>query len=105
VDTTDAILMVGAYGWAFINPIRKFYYNLTVTFASVAVALLIGGLELAGLLRDQLNLKGGAWDLVGGPNDNFGNLGFVLIGLFGLTWIGSVILTESQDSIGCSPQW
>jgi nickel/cobalt transporter (NiCoT) family protein len=92
VDTTDGILMVGAYGWAFINPIRKLYYNLTVTFASVAVALLIGGLELAGLLKNQLNLKGGAWDLVGGLNDNFGNLGFVLIGLFVLSWIGSVAI-------------
>jgi nickel/cobalt transporter (NiCoT) family protein len=92
VDTTDGILMVGAYGWAFINPIRKLYYNLTVTFASVAVALLIGGLELAGLLKNQLNLKGGAWDLVGGLNDNFGSLGFVLIGLFVLSWIGSVAI-------------
>ncbi|MBV9274820.1 MAG: HoxN/HupN/NixA family nickel/cobalt transporter [Verrucomicrobia bacterium] len=92
VDTTDGILMVGAYGWAFINPIRKMYYNLTVTFASVAVALLIGGLELAGLLKDQLSLQGGAWDLVGGLNDNFGNLGFVLIGLFVLSWIGSMVL-------------
>jgi nickel/cobalt transporter (NiCoT) family protein len=92
VDTADGILMVGAYGWAFVNPVRKLYYNLTITFVSVMVALLIGGLELAGLLKVQLDLKGGAWDFVGGLNDNFGNLGFVLIGVFALSWIGSVIL-------------
>jgi nickel/cobalt transporter (NiCoT) family protein len=59
VDTTDGILMVGAYGWAFIKPIRKLYYNLTITFVSVVVALLIGGIEAIGLLKDQLNLSGG----------------------------------------------
>jgi high-affinity nickel-transport protein len=92
VDTTDGILMVGAYGWAFIKPIRKLYYNLTITFVSVVVALLIGGIEAAGLLKDQLNLSGGVWDLVGSLNDNFGTLGFAIIGVFVLSWIGSVII-------------
>jgi high-affinity nickel-transport protein len=92
VDTTDGILMVGAYGWAFVKPIRKLYYNLTITFVSVVVALLIGGIEAIGLLKDQLKLSGGLWDMVGSLNDNFGALGFVIIGVFVLSWIGSVIL-------------
>jgi high-affinity nickel-transport protein len=92
VDTTDGILMVGAYGWAFIKPIRKLYYNLTITFVSVVVALLIGGIEAVALLKDQLNLSGGVWDLVGNLNNNFGTLGFVIIGIFVLSWVGSVII-------------
>jgi nickel/cobalt transporter (NiCoT) family protein len=92
VDTTDGILMVGAYGWAFVKPIRKLYYNLTVTFVSVVVALLIGGIEVTGLLKDRLKLSGGVWDFIGNLNDNFGTLGFVIIGVFVLSWIGSVII-------------
>jgi high-affinity nickel-transport protein len=79
VDTTDGILMVGAYGWAFMKPIRKLYYNLTITFVSVIVALMVGGIEAIGLLKDQLNLTGGFWDFIGSLNDNFGTLGFVII--------------------------
>ena len=54
VDTTDSVLMLAAYGWAFVNPLRKLWYNLTITAASVLVALLIGGIEALGLLGDQL---------------------------------------------------
>ena len=92
IDTTDGILMVGAYGWAFIKPIRKLYYNVTITFVSVIVALVVGGIEAIGLLKDQLNLTGGFWDLIGSLNDNFGTLGFVIIGVFVLSWVGSVII-------------
>jgi nickel/cobalt transporter (NiCoT) family protein len=91
-DTTDGILMVGAYGWAFIKPVRKLYYNLTITFMSVVVALLIGGTEALGLLRDRLNLRGVGWDLVRSLNENFGALGFVIIGVFVLSWFGSVLI-------------
>jgi high-affinity nickel-transport protein len=91
VDTTDGILMVGAYGWAFTKPIRKLYYNLTITFVSVIVALLVGGVEAIGLMKDQLNLTGGFWDFIGSLNDNFGALGIVIIGVFALSWVGSVI--------------
>jgi len=90
MDTTDSILMLGAYGWAFIKPVRKLYYNLTITFVSVVVALLIGGIEAIGLLKDQLKLTGGLWDLVGSLKDNFGALGFIIIGVFVLSWVGSV---------------
>ena len=63
VDTTDSVLMVGAYGWAFLNPIRKIWYNLTITAISVLVALLIGGIEALGLIADKLGLEGGFWDI------------------------------------------
>jgi len=92
VDTTDGILMTGAYGWAFVKPVRKLYYNLTITFVSVVVAFFIGGIEAIGLLKDQLKLTGGVWDLVGNLNDNFGTLGFVIIGIFVVCWIGSVVI-------------
>jgi high-affinity nickel-transport protein len=92
VDTTDGILMVGAYGWAFVRPIRKLYYNMTITFVSVVVAFFVGGIEALGLLKDKLNLSGGFWDLVGNLNDNFGGLGFIIIGVFVISWAGSMIL-------------
>ena len=74
LDTTDSVLMVGAYGWAFAKPIRKLYYNMTITLVSVAVAVLVGGLEALGLVADRLKLEGGFWDGVGALNDNFGVL-------------------------------
>jgi nickel/cobalt transporter (NiCoT) family protein len=92
VDTTDGVLMLGAYGWAFIKPIRKLYYNLTITFVSVIVALVVGGIEVLGILKDQLHLSGGAWDIIDSLNDNFGTLGLAIIGLFVLSWIASVII-------------
>jgi high-affinity nickel-transport protein len=92
VDTTDGILMVGAYGWAFVKPIRKLYYNMTITFVSVVVAFFIGGVEALGLLKDKLNLSGGFWDLIGNLNDNFGSLGFIIIGVFVISWAASMIV-------------
>jgi high-affinity nickel-transport protein len=92
IDTTDSILMLGAYGWAFARPIRKLYYNLTVTFVSVLVALLIGGIEVLGLLSDKFNLHGVIWDAIGPLNDNFGAIGFVIIGVFVLSWAISIII-------------
>jgi high-affinity nickel-transport protein len=92
VDTTDGILMVGAYGWAFVKPIRKLYYNMTITFVSVLVALFVGGVEVIGLIKDRLNLNGGIWDLVGSLNDNFGILGFAIIAVFIASWAGSILL-------------
>jgi high-affinity nickel-transport protein len=92
IDTTDGILMLGAYNWAFIKPIRKLYYNLTITVVSVMVAVLIGGIEALGLLGDQFALKGTFWDGVGTLNDNFTALGVAIIGLFIGAWVGSVIV-------------
>jgi high-affinity nickel-transport protein len=97
VDTTDGMLMVGAYGWAFVKPIRKMYYNLTITFVSVIVALLVGGIEVFGLLKDQLKLTGGFWDLIGSLNENFGTLGFVIVGIFALSWLISLIIYRIKN--------
>ncbi len=93
VDTTDGVLMLGAYGWAFMKPIRKLYYNMTITAVSVMVAVVVGGLETLNLIGDQLGLTdgGGFWGTIGGVNDNFGILGYVIIGIFVLSWIGSVL--------------
>jgi len=92
IDTTDSILMVGAYGWAFVKPIRKLYYNLTITFVSVVVAVIVGGVEALGLLADRLGLQGGFWEAVSGLNDNFGALGYLIIGIFAVSWIVSILL-------------
>ena len=90
LDTTDSVLMVGAYGWAFAKPIRKLYYNMTITLVSVVVAVLVGGIEGLGLVADRLKLEGGVWDGVGALNDNFGVLGLAIVGLFLLSWAVSV---------------
>ncbi len=86
LDTTDSVLMVGAYGWAFLNPIRKLWYNLTITSVSVLVALLIGGIEALGLIADQLSLDTGFWKLVGDLNDDLANFGFIIVGIFVAAW-------------------
>jgi high-affinity nickel-transport protein len=96
MDTTDSVLMTGAYGWAFINPIRKLWYNLTLTAASVIVAIFIGGVEALGLLADKLSLQGRFWDAVGNLNDNFGNVGFGVVGIFVLAWLTSTVIYRSK---------
>jgi nickel/cobalt transporter (NiCoT) family protein len=90
VDTTDGILMLGAYGWAFKKPIRKLYYNLTITFVSVLVAVLVGGIELLGLLADRMNLSGPFWDFVDALNNHFGSLGYLIIAVFVASWVISM---------------
>ncbi len=92
VDTTDGVLMLGAYNWAFVKPMRKLYYNLVITGVSVVVAVLIGGIEGLGLMGDQLGLKGWFWDGVGSLNDNFNSIGFVIIGVFIFAWVASLII-------------
>jgi len=89
VDTTDSLLMLGAYGWAFVKPIRKLYYNMTITAVSVMVALLIGGIEALGLIADKLRLEGGLWDVIAALNDNFGVIGYLIIGIFLVAWLVS----------------
>ena len=84
--------MVGAYGWAAVNPIRKLWYNLTITAASVVVALLIGGIEALGLIAGKLGLAGGIWDVVSGLNDDIADFGFVVIGIFALCWAVSALV-------------
>jgi high-affinity nickel-transport protein len=92
IDTTDNILMLGAYGWAYIKPIRKLYYNLTITSVSVVVAFVVGGIEALGLLGGQLHLQGAFWGLIGRLNGNFGVLGYCIVALFALSWIVSIAI-------------
>jgi high-affinity nickel-transport protein len=92
VDTTDGILMLGAYDWANVKPIRKLYYNMTITLVSVVVAVLVGGIEALGLIGDQFEMSGWVWDGVGALNDNFNNLGFIIIGVFIAAWLMSVLI-------------
>jgi len=92
IDTTDGVLMLGAYDWAFLNPVRKLYYNMTITLVSVIVAFVIGGIEALGLIGDQLGLTGWFWDGIGTLNDNFSSLGFIILGIFITAWIASVLV-------------
>ena len=92
IDTTDNILMLGAYGWAFIKPVRKLYYNMTITFVSVVVALVVGGIEALGLVAGQLHLAGSFWTAVLRLNSSFGTLGYLIVGLFALSWIVSIAI-------------
>ncbi|MGH8328397.1 MAG: HoxN/HupN/NixA family nickel/cobalt transporter, partial [Steroidobacteraceae bacterium] len=96
IDTTDGVLMLGAYDWAFVKPIRKLFYNMTITLVSVIVALLIGGIEALGLIEQQLHLGGAFWGTVDRLNGNFNSLGFAIIGIFVLTWAASVVVYRYQ---------
>ncbi|MEV5510803.1 HoxN/HupN/NixA family nickel/cobalt transporter [Streptomyces orinoci] len=89
LDTIDGSFMNFAYGWAFSKPVRKVYYNLTITALSVAVALIIGTVELLGLLADKLHLHGAFWDWIGGLDLNV--VGFVIVGLFFATWVIALV--------------
>lgn len=92
VDTSDGTLMLGAYNWTFVKPLRKIYYNLTITAVSVIVAVLVGGIEGLALIGDRLGLSGWFWAGVGGLNDNSNGAGFGIICLFIMAWIGSAPL-------------
>ncbi|MGC1379664.1 MAG: HoxN/HupN/NixA family nickel/cobalt transporter [Candidatus Baltobacteraceae bacterium] len=92
LDTTDGVLMLGAYGWAFVKPVRKLYYNLVITLVSVLVALIVGGIEAASVIASQLHLSGGAWDGIRTLSDNFGTLGFIIIGVFLASWLISTAI-------------
>ena len=83
-DTLDGAFMNFAYGWAFSKPVRKVFYNLAITGLSVAIALLVGGIELLSVLVERLELTGGVWDLVAGIDLN--TIGYGVVALFALTW-------------------
>lgn len=87
VDTTDSVFMTGTYGWAFVRPIRKLWYNFTITAISVVVAFSIGGLEVLGLIADKLELTGPFWTFIGGLADDLGNCGLAVVALFAIGWI------------------
>ena len=84
IDTTDGVVMRMAYGWAFLNPLRKVYYNLTVTIISVMVAWMIGSVELLQVLSSELNLGGGFWVWLNGLD--FETLGYAIVAIFIASW-------------------
>ena len=90
IDTTDGILMLGAYGWAFVKPVRKLYYNMNITLVSVLVAVVVGTIEVFSIIAMEFNLSGGIWDYLG--NLDFGMLGSIIIGLFIASWLISTII-------------
>jgi high-affinity nickel-transport protein len=94
MDTADGAFMSHAYGWAFSNPVRKVYYNITVTSLSVAVALVIGMIELLQVTAAKLSLEGGFWAFLDGLD--FGRIGYVVVGLFVATWLFSVTLWKAR---------
>lgn len=90
LDTTDGILMLGAYGWAFMKPVRKLYYNLNITLISVLVAFIVGTIEVLGIISMEFNLSGGLWDNLN--HLDFGVLGGLIIGLFIASWLISTFI-------------
>ncbi len=99
IDSTDSILMLGAYGWAFVKPIRKLYYNMTITLVSVIVALFIGGLEALSLIGDQFKLQGSFWAMLDVLTDDqhFGLIGCGIIGLFVVSWVASLAIYRLKN--------
>jgi high-affinity nickel-transport protein len=94
MDTADSVFMSHAYGWAFSNPVRKVYYNITVTSLSVAVALVIGMIELLQVTAARLSLTGGFWTLIDALD--FSKLGYVVVGLFVVTCALSLIVWKAR---------
>jgi high-affinity nickel-transport protein len=80
LDTIDGAFMNFAYGWAFSKPVRKLYYNMTITALSVAVALIVGTIELLSVLADRFSLHGGIWDFA--TNLDLNLVGYFIVGLF-----------------------
>jgi high-affinity nickel permease len=97
VDTSDGILMLGAYGWADKKPIRKLFYNLIITLVSVLVALIIGGIEVLGLVGGHFGFEGSFWVVVSDLNGNLGALGFGIVALVAVTWLASMLIDRLKD--------
>lgn len=89
IDTADGVVMLGAYEWAFVKPIRKLYYNITITLISAIVAIVIGGIETLALIGGKLGLAGWPWSLAASLGEQFNAMGFAIIALFVLCWIVS----------------
>ena len=97
IDTADGILMLGAYGWAFVKPMRKLYYNMVITLVSVLVALIVGGIEAASVIADRLQLRGGTCGMpFNALSGNFGTLGFIIVGVFVASWAISTAFYRLQ---------
>jgi nickel/cobalt transporter (NiCoT) family protein len=104
-DTTDGVMMLGAYGWAFVKPIRKLFYNMSITLISVLVALVIGTIEVLSIISGQFSLQGPIWDVVGAVGDNSGYVGAGIIAIFILSWLLSTLIyrLNRYDEIEVAP--
>lgn len=99
LDSLDGVLMLRAYGWALERPMRRVRYNLTVTLTSVVVAVGVGGLELLGLVADQLQLHGAVWRKIGALNADFAQLGMLICVILLGTWaLCAAVLREERDA-------
>jgi len=96
-DATDGTLMLGAYEWAYVNPVRKLFYNLTVTGMSVFIALVIGVLQGVSLIAEKLELTGAFWRWAATLHEQFDVLGFIIVGLFVLVWGASALIYKLGD--------
>jgi nickel/cobalt transporter (NiCoT) family protein len=92
VDTTDGVMMLAAYEWAFVKPLRKLHYNMTLTLLSAAIALVVGSIQGLGLIGRRLGLNGALWKTIATVNDNFTALGLLIIGCILLVWALCYIL-------------
>ncbi|MGC8492797.1 MAG: HoxN/HupN/NixA family nickel/cobalt transporter [Syntrophobacteraceae bacterium] len=87
IDTTDGILMQGAYGWALLEPTRKLFYNGFITLLGFLVAFFIGGIEILGVIGQELHISGAGWNFINVLNDHFGAIGYGLIAIFMTCWL------------------
>jgi high-affinity nickel-transport protein len=89
VDAIDGVLMLRVYGWAFVKPFRKLYYNMMLTLTSTMLALVIAAIGIASLMQEYFHLNGAFWAVVQSLHDNYTSLGYVIIAVFAFSWIGS----------------
>jgi high-affinity nickel-transport protein len=94
-DSVDGLFMNFAYGWAFARPVRKVYYNITITALSVAVAFLVGGIEISGLLSSELHLHGWLGDYMASFDLN--TAGYIVVGLFVVVWVTALLVWRFAD--------
>jgi high-affinity nickel-transport protein len=97
VDSSDGVLMVGAYGWAFTNPVRKLHYNLAITGFSVVAAVLVGVIEALGLVRDKFGLEGGLWVTADATAARFGALGYLVVAIFVAGWLIAFVIYRAMS--------
>ena len=106
MDTADSTIMVGTYGWALVDPVRKLHYNMTVTLASIVAAFVIGGIEALSLIGDSFALQGPVWRSVAHLSDNLGLIGYLLVAFFVVCWLASYLLYKFNDdgAVRVSPE-
>jgi high-affinity nickel-transport protein len=92
LDTTDGVVMLGAYGWAFVKPVRKLFYNMTITLVSFMIALLIGSLEALSVIAAKFHLDSGFFGAVGALNDHSTAVGYGIIALMIASWLVSMVV-------------